>query len=415
MLAFHIVALGIALEAAPLRSVETGVANDVSEHQDEVLLEPDRIQDRFLPAGLPIYMKQLLWCTDLCERGPTVEDENDALGKSTVPRSQQVWSEDQQSLIMEKCMWRCRVSKKSKEELGDVPPIDSYSELPARLQEYHQAVAKCVTAGTRTLNETISALSLCGVAHLDSGLFNVELLQQVLLAYKALTQNSTQTLDRVDRRHLRAGREEFWPPFEWPFNASSLLRPSWLTSLMREYLGTDAMLDHMTVLVAPATKSPQAQDMHQDTGQLRRYVEIHVPLADITKAMGPTRFCPGSHGMMQCSNAIKWYFLYCNCSEEPSLSYALPLHSGQVTLYDGTVFHGGTANSAGVDRPVLQLSWAADKDSVEERNYAKRAFAGDKFRQDRLALDIDAFRDAAIFHDGDFPSEDALDPAWKEL
>jgi|ERR1711971_149875 len=119
--------------------------------------------------------------------------------------------------------------------------------------------------------------------------------------------------------------------------------------------------------------------------------------------------------MMQCSDAIKWYFLYCNCSEDSLLSYALTLRAGQVTLYDGTVFHGGTANSAGVDRPILQLSWAADEQSVAERNYAKKAFAGDKFRRDRLAAEIDDFRDAANVLDSDFPIEDALDSAGKEL
>jgi len=393
MLTFHIVALTIALEVKPLRSGQTSVENRGSVHQVEALLESKGIQDRFLPAALPEYLKTLLWCTDLCDRGPTTEDEDAAF--DAFEGSEQKWNEDNQSRTMASCLWRCRIGKKSQEEHLGVPSIDAYRELPVRLQEYHQAVAECVTAGTRSLDEVVPALRLCGVAHLDSGLFDTELVQQLFVSYNALRQNSTHTMDRVDRSHLRAGREEFWPPYEWPFNASSLLQPSWLTSLMREYLGSGATFDHMTVLNAPATTGTEAQVIHQDTVQLRRYVEIHVPLVDITKAMGPTMFCPGSHGIMECSDAIKWYFLSLNCSEDSSLSYALPRRAGQVTLYDGTVLHGGTANTAGVDRPVLQLSWAADEESIAQRNYAKKAFAGDQSRRNQLAVDIDSFRAAA--------------------
>jgi hypothetical protein len=78
VLAFHILAVTIALEVATLPSVQTNVTSEESVHQIEVLRESKGIQDRFLPAALPMYMKRLLWCTDLCDHGPTEEDEHDA-------------------------------------------------------------------------------------------------------------------------------------------------------------------------------------------------------------------------------------------------------------------------------------------------------------------------------------------------
>ena len=52
-----------------------------------------------------------------------------------------------------------------------------------------------------------------------------------------------------------------------------------------------------------------------------------------------------------------------------------------------------------MDRPVLQLSWAADEQAAAERNYAKKAFAGDQSRRERVAVDIDAFHAATVFND----------------
>lgn len=389
-----------------LRFVEAGVPAGAATHVAEISLKSKGIHERFLPAGMSTYMKKLLWCTVLCERGPTIHDERDAYPMLTQGdqkwseiRSLQVWSESQQKRIMASCVSRCREGKKLREEKNGVPALDAYNELPVRLQEYHAAVSVCIGAGSRPVSEVVTALTLCGVAHVSIGLFDVEFLQQLLDSYKMFRRGSS-PMERVDRGRLRAGREEFWPPFQWPFNASQLLRPSWLKSLMQEYLGTDATFDYMTVLVAPAA-GRESQDMHQDTQEMQRHVEIHVPLVDITPEMGPTVFCPGSQGIMQCSDAIKWYFFDLNCSGDSSLSYALPLRVGQVTLYDGTVFHGGSANLGQVDRPVLQLSWAANEESATRRNYAGKAFAGDSSRRQQLAIDIHKFRHAARSFDSD--------------
>merc|ERR1719240_1450724 len=102
--------------------------------------------------------------------------------------------------------------------------------------------------------------------------------------------------------------------------------------------------------------------------------------------MGPTRFCPGSHGFVQkggkaksgVESALSQYYFSpgAHCAGDAAISYARPLKVGQATLYDANVFHGGTANSAGTERPILQLSYSVSPTATAERDYLHSSFNG---------------------------------------
>merc|ERR1712100_937056 len=115
----------------------------------------------------------------------------------------------------------------------------------------------------------------------------------------------------------------------------------------------------------------------------------HIPLVDVRVDMGPTGFCPATHGILpkgQRSATAKalqeWYFLPgMRCSEEPALSYANAVSFGETTIYDATTLHRGTANTAGIPRPILMLTYAADEAAIEARGYKTWRFEGDKQAQ----------------------------------
>merc|ERR1711933_656988 len=98
-----------------------------------------------------------------------------------------------------------------------------------------------------------------------------------------------------------------------------------------KYLGPNAVFDHMSVISAQA--GIKAQDLHSDVGRARRHLEVHVPLADVTESMGPTLFCPASHGLAEMAGAsnrtaagyaLEWFYLTPGkkCTEISTLSYA---------------------------------------------------------------------------------------------
>lgn len=304
------------------------------------------------------------------------------------------------------CMWRCQEgTKKPQEELG-IAPAANYRKAPAVIQEYVLAANRCVKAGLRSVQEALFGLKSCGTVHLAGDVFDKELLIQLQGAYEKLHSNETAYSQRVDRGHIRAGRAELWPPFEWPFNASALLRPHKLLPVLKEYLGPDVVFDHMSIINAQATDTTP-QPLHADVDRVRRHVEVHLPLVDVTETMGPTMFCPASHGRAAdtlgrnprtaVDYALEWWYLSLqeNCVQSSALSYTQPLHFGDVTVYDASGFHAGTANTANIDRPVLQLSWAVDAAAIQARDYFSAAFNDDLARREVVERDVEAFRSAA--------------------
>jgi ectoine hydroxylase-related dioxygenase (phytanoyl-CoA dioxygenase family) len=167
-------------------------------------------------------------------------------------------------------------------------------------------------------------------------------------------------------------------------------------------MGPNVVLDHVSVITASgAAKTPQS--LHADVGFVGEHVEVHLPLVDMTADMGPTLFCPASHGLAQRGKAgmtsgveralDMWYLTQgARCGTTSETSYAPALKMGQATIYDANVFHGGTANHAGKDRPVLQLSFSRSPQSRDERNYTRNTFNDNKEAREAVLKEIQAFR-----------------------
>ena len=61
------------------------------------------------------------------------------------------------------------------------------------------------------------------------------------------------------------------------------------------------------------------------------------------------------------------------CEDFKDLHYEAETEFGDVTVYDGSVLHKGSANYAEVDRPLLVLTFAASEKHAQERNYTGNA------------------------------------------
>lgn len=352
---------------------------------------------------VPVGLRELLRCAEICDKGPTEEDKR--FSENAIKRhgdNMQAHFSD----LMKVCMWRCQEGQKSSQEQLSVPQLDSYYTVPPDVLEYLDHASHCAKGGLHQLQDAPKGLELCGTVHLDKGAIDADLVASVSTAFEELRKDSTKYAARVDSGHVRAGREEFWPPCTWPFNSSDLLQPPALMPILRSYLGPNVVFDHISIINAKASDRPQPQELHSDVGRVRRHVEVHLPLVDVSEDKGPTMFCPASQGRALEAGrqertgsefAVEWWYLSPGkkCADNETLSYKQTLKMGQVTIYDANVFHAGTANRAKTDRPIMQLSWAADTTVREERNYFGDAFKRDDVARKQLTDDVEAFRLAA--------------------
>eukprot|EP00419_Tripos_fusus_P055839 CAMPEP_0172801934 /NCGR_PEP_ID=MMETSP1075-20121228/3552_1 /TAXON_ID=2916 /ORGANISM="Ceratium fusus, Strain PA161109" /LENGTH=390 /DNA_ID=CAMNT_0013640113 /DNA_START=83 /DNA_END=1251 /DNA_ORIENTATION=- len=340
-------------------------------------------------------LRRLLWCWEVCSLAPSKEDQSIAEGLLRHSKTGQAHDEEAHAKhVLKVCTSRCKRGQKQPEEVQGLPSEETL-QVPQPVAAYHHSAQRCIAAGVRRPEDAEAALhglEECGVVHLNKGLVSSELLSMVSTAAEKLARDSKNAF-RMDQARLRAGRQELWPPFAWPFNSSEVLQPApSLAYLLRKYLGDHAVMDHATILIAPASATV-AQAMHSDVPQSRLHLEIHFPLVNVTPHLGPTKFCPSSHGVAQQDDLMRAYFAASNCSGDASLSYALPLQVGQATIYDSSVFHAGSANLAGIDRPVFQLSWAANMHAVKARSYAETTFSNMEPAQwSQIAADINSFR-----------------------
>ena len=132
-------------------------------------------------------------------------------------------------------------------------------------------------------------------------------------------------------------------------------------------------MDHVTAIVSKHGVT-EAQALHGDVGHLARHVEVHIPLQDVSLAMGPTLFCPctqqdSTNTTPTASVVQKVFALGAKCEEFENTHYRAVSQLGDVTLYDASVRHKGLANTADVDRPVLVLAFASSLRQADERNY----------------------------------------------
>merc|ERR1739848_950093 len=95
---------------------------------------------------------------------------------------------------------------------------------------------------------------------------------------------------------------------------------------IKSYLGKDVGFDHISIIVSPGSPSSAPQKLHADVVHAFRHLEVHIPLADVTMDMGPTRFCPASHDFLKKAGPSyaleQWFFAQARCEKSPHLAYA---------------------------------------------------------------------------------------------
>jgi hypothetical protein len=187
-----------------------------------------------------------------------------------------------------------------------------------------------------------------------------------------------------------------------------------------------AIVDYVTVIESrPGIAADQ--DLHSDTSEagminmttplkrgrpdiddefvtpFSRHLEMHVMLQPVTSLMGPTRFCPCTHGhywspAMEQRVVYRRFGLDGLCDEQDGkTSYeGTTTRAGDVTLYDAALFHRGTANKAEVARSLVSISYAASLGDASSRGYMRWAEAkmpvahtqGAKFRTPAWRADL---------------------------
>jgi ectoine hydroxylase-related dioxygenase (phytanoyl-CoA dioxygenase family) len=190
----------------------------------------------------------------------------------------------------------------------------------------------------------------------------------------------------LKKADLRANRTEIFVPLE-----DDLPDPraeSVVTAVVAEYVGEPFTLDYVSVLNARAGIAG-TQDLHPDVPFFpRTSLSVHTVLDDITEAMGPTLFCPCTHSVTQweempsgtsAAEAIALASALRNgiratgsASERRCLGSAYVPHrlsAGLVTIYDGALLHAGLANTANIDRVVLNVNFASPPGYEHVRNY----------------------------------------------
>eukprot|EP00747_Dinoflagellata_sp_TGD_P021540 gnl/TRDRNA2_/TRDRNA2_128557_c0_seq1.p1 gnl/TRDRNA2_/TRDRNA2_128557_c0~~gnl/TRDRNA2_/TRDRNA2_128557_c0_seq1.p1 ORF type:complete len:477 (+),score=86.03 gnl/TRDRNA2_/TRDRNA2_128557_c0_seq1:55-1485(+) len=280
------------------------------------------------------------------------------------------------------------------------PPPDEniVKGADAALAKHAQCSSRCAasylevqtTPLTRhAVRSAAAVLRECGVVHLVGGAWPGEALDRLRKAAKAI--KGLPPEERVPlRKDLRSNRSELFLPFETQFAED--IRESAAPLILAEYIGEPFALDYVSVLDAPA-RIAGAQALHPDVPFFpRTSISVHTALEDITAAMGPTVFCPCTHSVTGWEDmprggdldemAVSLAVIVRQASRTvadrarcPFGSEYIPqrLPAGTVTIYDGAVLHAGLANTAAIDRPVLNVNFAAPAGYEVGRNYTEDA------------------------------------------
>ena len=160
------------------------------------------------------------------------------------------------------------------------------------------------------------------------------------------------------------------------FNTPDFYANAKVLPLLRFLLGNDLILNSLGAVVS----LPGSKDQHVHRDHVNIYgtecgshtglnwvhkappygITMGVPLVDITKETGNTRFWPGSHHNLMLANKVN-----------PADGVDFTSQMGTCILFDYRIIHGGIANNSGAIRPLLYnvyaRSWFRDT-----RNYRKQ-------------------------------------------
>lgn len=331
-------------------------------------------------------------CANSCARGHDVEDlkfhEEMDLGPAHG--------------LLSVCIIRCRTGLKNPREIGYAEATSNPSTV---LRKYFTCAQKCKysTHGfdiSRQHAEALESLTACGTVRLNN-VFSLSFLHEVAQAVSLLRTGAFQGTSLNELRcnnTLRESREEIWAPFVPPFSDKRLLHVETLMNLVDNYFDahsdkiTHTVLTHVNIIVSKHGVA-KAQALHSDVPSTGTFLNVHIPLQAVNLSMGPTRMCPCTQQKMARSKAgisdeetgatldsvANFLNLFRSnhdvnfCEDFEDLHYEAETEFGEVTVYDGSVLHKGSANHATVDRPLLVLTFAASEKHAQERNYTGNA------------------------------------------
>merc|ERR1719333_2074483 len=136
-------------------------------------------------ASAPVALRRLWRCGEVCDKGVTAAD--GALAESTL-RSQGEHLEESLKDLTQVCMWRCREGLKEVHEEHGVPPLHAFTQTPPLFRTFAAAASERVARaeGRRPPDVAVADLEACGVAHIDDGLFDHDLISELRAAYEEL-------------------------------------------------------------------------------------------------------------------------------------------------------------------------------------------------------------------------------------
>jgi len=234
--------------------------------------------------------------------------------------------------------------------------------------------------GGSSVADAQTVLQQCGVVHIH-GAVATEVLEAAGAAWKELHNQRRYgefEIDSLMGRPLAAGRDEVVVPDVAPFNSSELLAPAKVLELAAAYFRSRPFFDLATLIVAEPGKA-RRQHLHKDVNHRGAHLHVLQPLTPVKSDMGLTRFCPCTHGSFHADTpegrVIHRYFgAKAKCAELSNFSYAFLPNIGDITVYDGSIFHQGLENVGKMERTFLDLSFAASATLITQRGYLEDSF-----------------------------------------
>jgi len=251
----------------------------------------------------------------------------------------------EQDLCIYRCLKRPKVDEESiKPSLKPSPGLQKYLTCA----EDCSYLSEAIEIGPHALER----LRKCGVVHLKN-VYSPEIIRELETGWERLISGEgnynggfhIRELESID--HLRGQRTEVFLPYVPPFNKPEFLMNEQVMELTRSYFGDDGgrskrrrvgekeeettedvIVDYTTVIRSRGGGESQDQVLHTDVDEathlnttlikreralrssddrhgntrgnfvipFSQHLEMHVMLQEVTLDMGPTLFCPCTHG-----------------------------------------------------------------------------------------------------------------------